>query len=143
MIGHFTAMAQEKTVAIGCALLKYRAFNPKDGLMYFQVYLVCNYSYTNMLGEAVYTAVANPRDAGIGCKRYTSTRYGGLCNTSEDILSVPNKPDLSTYTKNVQTIVTYVTDDGREFQNEWDIRRLGVSYHIITRTYTTYIPPTY
>lgn len=114
VIGHFTAMAQEKTVAIGCALLKYRALNPLDGLIYFRVYVVCNYSYTNMLGEAVYTPVASSAEAGKGCQTGTSIRYRGICNIGENILSVPNKPDLSTYTKNVQTIVTYVTADGRE-----------------------------
>lgn len=140
MIGHFTAMNHEKNVAVGCALLKYRA--PRsDGRIYFRVFLVCNYSYNNIVGEAVYTPVANGAKAGTGCLEGTDQLYRGLCNITENILSKPNEPDYSTYTKKVEQFVTYETKDGRVFDKESDVKDLKVSYTIWTRTRTTLIPP--
>lgn len=103
MIGHFTAMMHEKNVAIGCALIKFRARHP-DGRTYFEAYFVCNYSYTNMLGESIYTPVRKGGRAGSGCPD-TDNVYTGLCNRSgsETIESKPDGYKPVKYTKENQT----------------------------------------
>lgn len=88
MIGHFTAMVHMKNVAVACALIKFRRHS--DGHIYFEVYLVCNYSYTNLLGEAIYTPVKNGARPGSGCQTGTDDVYKGLCKNSENILSAPD-----------------------------------------------------
>lgn len=78
-IGHFTVMVNEKTSQIGCALVKHQS----NGFKY--KYFVCNYSYTNFLGEAVYT----PGESCSGCKAGCHRIYRGLCHEKE---SVPSEP---------------------------------------------------
>lgn len=48
MIGHFTVMVNDKNNAVGCALVLHES----NG--YKMDYLVCNYGYTNVLGQQVY-----------------------------------------------------------------------------------------
>ncbi|KFB44575.1 hypothetical protein ZHAS_00012457 [Anopheles sinensis] len=42
-----------------------------------KVYLVCNYSYTNIIGHPVYTV----GPAGSKCQAGMNPNYPGLCNT--------------------------------------------------------------
>lgn len=143
VIGHFTAMIQDKATAVGCAALKHKEYSDRDGHLYFRTYLVCNYSYTNMLNDPVYAFAPAGKAAASGCTapRSKETKYPGLCDAKEEIESVPNEPDLSTYTKKITKIMKYVTMDGREFKTEAEIRRLNVPYRILTTTKTTFIPP--
>lgn len=72
MIGHFTAMAQDRTNRIGCAGSVY---NGAERL------LTCNYAFTNLQGSPVYES----GPAASGCKTGTNPNYTNLCSTSEDV----------------------------------------------------------
>lgn len=72
MIGHFTAMAQDRTNRIGCAGATY---NGAERL------LTCNYSFTNLQGTPVYQSGS----AASGCTTGTNPNYPNLCSTSEDV----------------------------------------------------------
>lgn len=72
MIGHFTAMAQDRTNRIGCAGSVY---NGAERL------LTCNYAFTNLQGSPVYES----GQAASGCKTGTNPDYPNLCSTSEDV----------------------------------------------------------
>lgn len=74
-------MANERNNRVGCAMSRYQAGG------YMNNYLVCNYAYTNIYDETVYTVgkVAS------GCKTGKHTVYGGLCNTKEPIKPLPGK----------------------------------------------------
>lgn len=69
--GHFTAMAQQKSGHVGCALVRHH------GPKWFTGYLVCNYEYTNVIGEQVYAvgAPCSQCPSGTAC----SAQYPGLC----------------------------------------------------------------
>lgn len=47
-IGHFTVMVNDKNNAVGCAMVRYREKGVSTD------YLVCNYGYTNVIGQRVY-----------------------------------------------------------------------------------------
>lgn len=72
MIGHFTAMAQDRTNRIGCAGSVY---NKAERL------LTCNFSFTNLQGSYVYKS----GPAASGCSTGTNPNYSNLCSTSEDV----------------------------------------------------------
>lgn len=72
MIGHFTAMAQDRTNRIGCAGSVY---NGAERL------LTCNYAFTNLQGSHVYEI----GDTAAGCKTGTNPDYPNLCSTSEEV----------------------------------------------------------
>lgn len=78
-IGHFTVMVNERVTRIGCALVKHQL----NGFKY--KYFVCNYSYTNILNEAVYTT----GESCTGCKSGCHRIYKGLCNEKEIVLAEP------------------------------------------------------
>lgn len=68
MIGHFTVMVNDKNNAVGCAMVRYQA----NGYKYN--YLVCNYGYTNVLGQQVYES---GQTASRCARRHPF--YNGLC----------------------------------------------------------------
>lgn len=72
MIGHFTAMAQERTDRVGCGAVRYRGNNR---------IVVCNYSFTNLQGSYVY----HEGRATSGCKTGKNPSYGNLCSTKERV----------------------------------------------------------
>lgn len=72
-IGHFTAMAQQANIAVGCAAAK---FVKGDWNIFL---LACNYATTNWVGEPVY--VRGPTAA--GCNTGTNVNYAGLCKVAE------------------------------------------------------------
>ncbi|XP_070497993.1 venom allergen-1-like [Chironomus tepperi] len=69
-IGHFLQMAQDKAVAVGCAVSKYTNGKWKTTLV------ACNYSYGNILQNHVYTTGRAASD----CPKGTSSEYTSLCN---------------------------------------------------------------
>lgn len=76
-IGHFTIVANDRNIAIGCAASNYVN---KDG---FDTYLVaCNYATTNFEGEPVYKACD---EAASDCTTGTNPDYPALCSADEDI----------------------------------------------------------
>ncbi|XP_058823370.1 venom allergen 3 homolog [Topomyia yanbarensis] len=79
VIGHFTQIVSDRTTQIGCSLVSYIT-SP-----WIRKYFVCNYSLTNIVGQAAY-------QAGIACSKCTSgcsSKYPGLCNETEAINSNP------------------------------------------------------
>lgn len=70
MIGHFTAMSQDRTAVIGCAASVYN----KDERL-----LVCNYAFTNLWGSPVYQS-GTPTS---GCKTGANPQYSNLCSVNE------------------------------------------------------------
>lgn len=70
VVGHFTAMIQQKSGRIGCAMTQF-----KENDKWFMTLLTCNYSFTNMWGEQIY-AVGEPCGA---CDAKCSSEHPGLC----------------------------------------------------------------
>lgn len=70
MIGHFTAIANDNSDAIGCALSRYQ----EGG--YKKHYLVCNYGYTNMVGQPVYSVGKSASECEL-----KHPLFKGLCTT--------------------------------------------------------------
>lgn len=79
-IGHFTQIVAMKAKYIGCAMSKF--LSGDDYEMNF--YLVCNYSFGNMVSEPIYTS----GPAASRCKSGRSITYKGLCNSTEDIQAI-------------------------------------------------------
>ncbi|XP_041762912.1 antigen 5 like allergen Cul n 1-like [Anopheles merus] len=78
MIFHFAVMAADKANKIGCAISQW----PENGNPY--LYLVCNYSFTDIVGLPMY-AQGEPCS---GCTKGCNSAYEGLCNPDEPV-SVP------------------------------------------------------
>uniref|UniRef100_A0A1Y9INH0 Venom allergen-1 n=1 Tax=Anopheles melas TaxID=34690 RepID=A0A1Y9INH0_9DIPT len=79
-IGHFTQMVSDRTWKMGCAAqqwTEHKVFNV--------LYFVCNYSFTNMVGEPVYV----PGPPASRCATGEDKLYPGLCLKSERIYSTP------------------------------------------------------
>lgn len=72
-------MANERVDRVGCSLIKYQ----ND---YKYLHLVCNYSYTNIWQERVYT----PGPATSACKTGPHKIYHGLCSQTETIVPFPD-----------------------------------------------------
>ncbi|XP_050092134.1 scoloptoxin SSD552-like [Anopheles aquasalis] len=68
-IGHFTQIVSDRTTRIGCAMQTW-----EEGL-WRTVYFVCNYSFTNIVGQQVYTA----GPTGAHCSAGLDPTYPGLC----------------------------------------------------------------
>ncbi|XP_037044580.1 antigen 5 like allergen Cul n 1-like [Bradysia coprophila] len=73
-IGHFTQIVSAGANRVGCAVTTF-ADSRKN------VYIVCNYSLTNILARPIYTT-GTPCSA---CTKGCSATYPGLCNSSEVI----------------------------------------------------------
>jgi len=65
-IGHFTQIVSDKAREVGCCISKFE----RNGMKY--VYIVCNYSYTNILGQPIYI------DGQPKCQK-VSKKYKSLC----------------------------------------------------------------
>uniref|UniRef100_A0A1Q3FTQ4 Putative scp-like extracellular protein n=1 Tax=Culex tarsalis TaxID=7177 RepID=A0A1Q3FTQ4_CULTA len=68
-IGHFTQMVSDRTDRIGCSLVSYQS----------NKVFVCNYSFSNMLGQPIYVTGRACSMCRTGC----NAAYPGLCNTNE------------------------------------------------------------
>ncbi|XP_030379855.1 venom allergen 3 homolog [Scaptodrosophila lebanonensis] len=75
-IGHFTVIANERNVAVGCALAKYRKGSWTTFLM------TCNYAVTNMVDYPVYSDCKKPATK---CKTGTNPNYSALCSVREKV----------------------------------------------------------
>lgn len=76
-IGHFTILAQELNVAVGCAASN---FKTNDG---YDTYLVaCNYATTNFVTLPVYRVCSK---AASECKSGTNPDYPALCSLNEKV----------------------------------------------------------
>ncbi|XP_034118547.1 antigen 5 like allergen Cul n 1 [Drosophila sulfurigaster albostrigata] len=77
-IGHFTMVAQELNVAVGCAVSNY--VNERG----FNTFLVaCNYATTNFITLPVYRACSS---AGEECTSGPNPEYPALCSSDEDVV---------------------------------------------------------
>ncbi|XP_052862399.1 antigen 5 like allergen Cul n 1-like [Anopheles cruzii] len=79
-IGHFTQMASDRAWKMGCAIQ-----NWVEGGLWITYYLVCNYSFTNIVGQPVYVRGTTVS----GCTTGYNPLYPGLCSVEESISSVP------------------------------------------------------
>uniref|UniRef100_A0A182JM83 Venom allergen-1 n=1 Tax=Anopheles atroparvus TaxID=41427 RepID=A0A182JM83_ANOAO len=70
-IGHFTMLVHDGAWKLGCAMQQWNEGVKK------KVYLVCNYSYTNIIGRPVY----NVGPVGSKCQAGLNPAYPGLCRT--------------------------------------------------------------
>uniref|UniRef100_A0A1Y9H2P4 Venom allergen-1 n=1 Tax=Anopheles dirus TaxID=7168 RepID=A0A1Y9H2P4_9DIPT len=80
-IGHFTQMASDRTWKIGCSA---QHWHEENELTVF--YFVCNYSFTNMIGQPVYVK-GTPAAR---CITGQDGEYPGLCSKKEVIFSTPS-----------------------------------------------------
>lgn len=69
-------MMSDRSNKVGCAGVTY------DTNFH---YIVCNYGYSNMIGEPVYKKGAVTS----GCKSGASTKYPNLCSAKEVVRSMP------------------------------------------------------
>uniref|UniRef100_A0A182FEZ1 Venom allergen-1 n=1 Tax=Anopheles albimanus TaxID=7167 RepID=A0A182FEZ1_ANOAL len=79
-IGHFTQMASDRAWKIGCAMQYWF----QDGF-WNTYYLVCNYSFTNIVSQPVYVRGTT----GSGCTTGMNPFYSGLCSINEVVPNVP------------------------------------------------------
>lgn len=80
--GHFTQIVQDKSDRIGCAGVRYF----QNG--WYNTYIVCDYSATNLLGQPVYAT-------GQQCSKCTGkcgSNYPGLCTSSNEVSDNTNAP---------------------------------------------------
>lgn len=73
MIGHFTAMIQDRTSRVGCALASHKV-HPFTYLQF-----ACNYNFNNILTEPVYKFGS----VGSKCLTGMNSNYQGLCGDNE------------------------------------------------------------
>lgn len=69
-IGHFTAMAQDRSDRVGCAAVR---FNENERM------LACNYAFTNIIDSYVYQ-IGPPTT---GCQSGADSYYTNLCSSNE------------------------------------------------------------
>lgn len=74
VIGHFTAMMQEKATHVGCGIVKHIKSNG-----FTEQLLACNYGYTNIINKPVYTVGR----AASQCKTGVNPNYKFLCSLKE------------------------------------------------------------
>ena len=78
-IGHFTAMVNDKSTAVGCG---YSTFKTLINSKQFNSYLfACNYASTNIIGCPVYKS----GNKGSSCVGGTDNIFNGLCKSTESI----------------------------------------------------------
>lgn len=77
MIGHFTAMIQEKTSRIGCALSSH-IVKP-----FTFIEFACNYNFNNILTMSVYKF----GNVGSKCVTGMHIKYRGLCSENEKVVA--------------------------------------------------------
>ncbi|XP_050072740.1 antigen 5 like allergen Cul n 1-like [Anopheles maculipalpis] len=80
-IGHFTQMVSDRTWKIGCSAQQWIGSEEE----YNEFYFVCNYSFTNMIGQPVYVK-GKPASR---CVSGENKLYPGLCSIHERIYSTP------------------------------------------------------
>ncbi|XP_052863246.1 antigen 5 like allergen Cul n 1-like [Anopheles cruzii] len=72
---HFTQIANDRAVRVACGMVSWQTYSPAGGYVWTHDYLVCNYSYSNVIGEHSYTR----GPAAAGCPYGPSATYTGLC----------------------------------------------------------------
>ncbi|XP_062541630.1 antigen 5 like allergen Cul n 1-like [Armigeres subalbatus] len=77
VIGHLTQIINDRTWKIGCSIVRYNPTSDTGTV----VYIVCNYSMTNMIGEPVYTKGKSASK----CKTGRNPRYTNLCSVKERV----------------------------------------------------------
>lgn len=70
-------MAADRVICIGCAMSRF--FEPP----FFRNYLVCDYSFNNVVGSPVYV----PGPTASLCTTGTNPNYPGLCSVNEAVVS--------------------------------------------------------
>ncbi|XP_017116314.1 antigen 5 like allergen Cul n 1 [Drosophila elegans] len=70
VVGHLTVLINEKSYAVGCAIVNYEAEE------YNRYNMACNYAYTNVIGHSVYSVCP---EAGSECPKGLSSLYPPLC----------------------------------------------------------------
>lgn len=70
-IGHFTQIVNDRACKLGCALTQWRIKNR------FFYYVVCNYSFGNLVMDTAY------KSKGDECKMGNDHVYGSLCSRNE------------------------------------------------------------
>lgn len=79
VIGHFTAMVNDRSTAVGCS---YSTFKTRLNSKSFNSYLfACNYASTNIIGCPVYKS----GNKGSSCVGGTDNIFNGLCKSTESI----------------------------------------------------------
>lgn len=128
VIGHFTAIVQDRSNVVGCVALKHSTVD-NDGIIYYHVYFVCNYGFTNFGGQAVYIPVAKGNSPGNGCVTKTDQTYTGLCNKHEVVTPEPYRRTMPNMRK-MEPIVTkrymYIDAMGREYGTVEEAKAKGI-----------------
>ncbi|XP_073831641.1 antigen 5 like allergen Cul n 1-like [Musca autumnalis] len=76
IIGHYTAMVADRNYRLGCAA----ATLTKSGTGYSEFLFACNFAFTNVLNQPIYTDCDR---AAVDCTTGVNPKYPNLCSTSE------------------------------------------------------------
>ncbi|XP_065087710.1 antigen 5 like allergen Cul n 1-like [Ochlerotatus camptorhynchus] len=83
-IGHFTVMVNDIVRRIGCSFIVYEEQGKRKNQNCHKYYLVCNYSYSNFVGEKTYTKTQEPAKECF----FRSDQYSCLCGSNQ-----PSNPE--------------------------------------------------
>jgi hypothetical protein len=75
---HFTELVSDRCKHVGCALIH---FTDKNNSNLKVSQLVCNYSFTNIIGEPIYKT----GNTGENCASGLSKKWDGLCSRDEAV----------------------------------------------------------
>lgn len=78
VIGHFTAVVTDRSIAIGCAIATYT----NNGLK--NVLVACNYAYNNMVGAKVYQT----GNMAANCTTGVNPTFKALCSVNEPVKAI-------------------------------------------------------
>uniref|UniRef100_A0A1I8NBD2 Venom allergen-1 n=1 Tax=Musca domestica TaxID=7370 RepID=A0A1I8NBD2_MUSDO len=76
VIGHFTVNVADRNYRLGCAASTYT----ETGKDYSSFLFACNFAFTNVLDQPIYTDCARPAK---DCATGVNPKYPNLCSTSE------------------------------------------------------------
>lgn len=78
-IGHFTVMVNDNVRRLGCSYIVYEEPGKRPLQICYKYYFVCNYSYTNFVGEKTYLKDQTPAKKCVS----RSTQYSCLCGSNQ------------------------------------------------------------
>lgn len=142
MIGHFTAMMQDKGDRVGCSASSYGRNN---------IFVVCNYALTNMLATKVYTTVKDFSRVATGCNTGSNPEYPGLCSKNEvsdyratkfDVFEDTGEEDETTKAATTTTTTTTTTSTSTKAPTTSTSTSTKASTTTTTKATTTTQAPT-
>jgi hypothetical protein len=83
--GHFTQVVTDRSIQVGCAIVKYSETVLATGKVWYTALMTCNYAFTNFVGAPVYVS----GNTASGCITGTNPNFPALCSVDEPIIALP------------------------------------------------------